>query len=307
MRHPRRNERIIMSRALVLGGGGPVGIAWEIGLAAGLEHEGVRLSDADLIVGTSAGSVVGAMLAHGRPAAELLVTQHAIAGEDAPAGATGGAFDLAPLMQQFLKLYTSDAPPQQLRAEIGRFALDAKVAMSEDEWLATFERSEIVAAGEWPAKPYQCTAVDAESGEFVTWSKDSGVPLSRAIASSCCVPGIFPPITISGHRYIDGGMKSATNADLAAGYDRVVVVSVTAGMERAAAFPALAERAKKRMDDELAAITGTGGKVEMIVPDDESRAAMGMNLMDFNRRGEIADSGLRQGKLEAARLRDFWR
>ena len=82
-----------------------------------------------------------------------------------------------------------------------------------------------------------CTAVDAETGEFVTWSKDSGVPLVRAIASSCCVPGIFPPITINGRRYIDGGMKSATNAELAAGHDRVLVVSVTGGMERARRLP----------------------------------------------------------------------
>ena len=85
------------------------------------------------------------------------------------------------------------------------------------------------------------------------------------------MPGIFPPVTINGRRYIDGGMKSVTNAELAAGYDRVIVVSVTAGMERAAAFPALAARAKKRMDDELDAITSKGGEVTMIVPDEESQ------------------------------------
>ena len=68
-----------MTRALVLGGGGPVGVAWEVGLIAGLEQEGVRLADADLFVGTSAGSIVGAMLALGRPTAELLATQHVIA------------------------------------------------------------------------------------------------------------------------------------------------------------------------------------------------------------------------------------
>lgn len=293
-------------RALVLGGGGPVGVAWEFGLIAGLEQEGVRLADADLIIGTSAGSIVGAALAFGRPAEELLATQREIEDQPAPRGTTDGAFDLAPLIQQFMKLYTSDAPPQQLRAEIGAFALQAKTAMTEDEWLATFGASETFGAGAWPAKPYVCTAVDAETGEFVTWSKDSGVPLLRAIASSCCVPGIFPPITINGRRYIDGGMKSATNADLAAGYEKVVIVSVTSGMERASAFPALAERAKKRMDDELGAITSNGGVYEMLVPDEASRGVMGMNLMDFKRRGEIADAGVAQGKREAARIAAFW-
>jgi len=81
---------------------------------------------------------------------------------------------------------------------------------------------------------------------------------------------------------------------------------VTAGMERMSAFPALAERAKKRMDEELGAITSRGGAVELIAPDDASRAAMGTNLMDFKRRGEIADAGVRQGRLEAGRLREFW-
>jgi NTE family protein len=295
------------TRALVLGGGGPVGVAWEFGLVAGLEQEGVRLADADIFIGTSAGSIVGASLAFGRPTAELLATQHEIAENPAPRGTTDGAFDLAPLMQQFIKLYTSEAPPQQLRAEIGAFALNAKTAMTEDEWLATFSLSETFGADAWPDRPYVCTAIDAETGDFVTWTKDSGVPLVRAIASSCCVPGIFPPITINGRRYIDGGMKSATNAELAAGYDKVVVVNVTGGMERRAqAFPALAERSKKRMDDELGAITNFGGEYRMLLPDEASAAAFGTNLMDFKRRGEIADAGQVQGKKEAAALKTFW-
>jgi NTE family protein len=135
-----------------------------VGLAAGLEEEGVRLGEADLFVGTSAGSIVGAMLALGRPTAELFATQHAIGDEAAPRGTRNGAFDLAPLIQEFIKLYTSDAPPQQLRAEIGRFALDAKVAMTEEEWLETFQRSDHIAMGAWPSKRYICTAVDAETG-----------------------------------------------------------------------------------------------------------------------------------------------
>lgn len=296
-----------MTRAVVLGGGGPVGVAWEIGLAAGLEEGGVRLVDADLFVGTSAGSIVGAVLALGRPTHELLATQHAISTEPPPAGTVDGAFDLGPLIQQFIKLYTSDAPPQQLRRDIGHFALEAKVAMGEEEWLATFNRSELVALDAWPEKPYICTAVDAATGEFVTWSKDSGVSLVRAIASSCCVPGIFPPVTINGRRYIDGGMKSATNAELAAGHDRVLVISVTAGMERAATmFPGVAERAQKRMDEEHGAITSRGGEVRMIIPDDESQASFGTNLMDFKHRGEIADAGYQQGLRDAADLQAWW-
>lgn len=294
------------TRALVLGGGGPAGIAWELGLIAGLDGEGVRLSEADVFIGTSAGSVVGALLALGRDPAELFATQHRRAGEAAPAGTTDGAFDLMPLMAQFIKLYTSDDPPQQLRAGIGAFALQAKVAMAEDEFVATFSGADVLGNSAWPERPYICTAVDAESGEFVTWTKESGVPLIRAVASSCCVPGIFPPVTLNGRRYIDGGMKSPVNAELAAGYDRVVIVNVTSGMERAAPLPAIAERAKQRDDAEIGAITAAGGAAETILPDDASAAAIGLNLMDFSRVGEIADLGAAQGKREAARLRVFW-
>lgn len=121
------------------------------------------------------------------------------------------------------------------------------------------------------------------------------------------MPGIFPPVTINGRRYIDGGMKSPTNAELAAGHDRVLVVSVTAGMERAATmFPGVAERAQKRMDEEHGGITTKGGEVRMIIPDAGSQASFGTNLMDFKRRGEIADAGYRQGAAEAEGLRGWW-
>jgi NTE family protein len=284
-----------------------VGVAWETGLAAGLEQEGVRLADANLFIGTSAGSIVGAQLAAGRSPAEMLKTQHEIArperaGEQPP---TPSAADMAALMQQFMKLYTSDAPPQQLRAEIGAFALSAPGARSEEEWLEGFRRGEVFAGDQWPARKFVCTAVDAHDGRFVTWDASSGVPLFRAIASSCCVPGIVAPVTIDGRRYIDGGVRSATNADLAKGYDRVLVVSVTMGMETA--IPAMAERAKKRLEAELAPIRDAGGQIELIAPNAESRAAFGSNLMDFGRRGPCAEAGARQGRLEAARLRDFWR
>jgi NTE family protein len=295
------------TRALILGGGGPIGVAWETGLMAGLDEQGIAVRDADYIVGTSAGSIVGAMLALGRHPQEMLAQQFAIGENEAPPrGSTAGAFDLAPLMQHFIRLYTSDGPPEELRREIGKFALEANVAMTEDEWLATFGQLEGLGAADWPGKNYTCTAVDAVSGEFVTWTKDSGVPLGRAIASSCCVPGIFPPITINGRRYIDGGMRSATNADLAKGYDRALVVSVTSGMQRPGAPPQMVERARKRMDDELGAITAAGGAYEMIAPDDGSREAFGNNLMDFTRRSIAAKAGYAQAKNEAPRLRDLW-
>src|SRR6478752_1454482 len=178
-------ENALMSdqrTALVLGGGGITGIAWELGLLAGLAEAGVDLSSADLVVGTSAGSVVGAQLTSG----------------DHPA----------------------------FRRRIGALALAAEKAgrtPSEQERLDVIGARLI--SPEWPERPFAVTAVDAETGEFRTFDRSSGVPLVSAVAASCAVPGVYPPVSIGGRRYIDGGMRSAANADLAKGYDRLVVLA----------------------------------------------------------------------------------
>jgi len=292
-------------RALVLGGGGPVGIAWESGLLAGLAEGGVSLSNADAIIGTSAGSAVGAQLAMGRPPQQMYAAAAADAAASQPSPSRGNAGDGAPqpnlsgLMQFMQKAVTGELPPDEIRRQIGAFALAAKT-ISEEEFIATFGRM-LASTEEWPHPGYQCTAVDAITGEFVTWTAASDVPLSRAIASSCSVPGIYPPITINGRRYIDGGMRSSTNADLAAGNDRVVVVSVSMNIPGPRA-----ELSKKRLANEFAAITDAGGQALLIEPDSASQEAFGMNLMDFTRRAGAATAGLAQGRNEARRIAQLW-
>lgn len=292
-------------RALVLGGGGPVGIAWESGLVAGLAEGGVEVARADLIIGTSAGSAVGAQLAMGRSPQQMHAAVAADAGNARPGptranvGAGGAAPNLLPLMELMQKAQRDDVPAEEVRKEIGAFALAAKT-MSEEDFIATFGRM-LASSESWPAKDYRCTAVDAADGSFVTWSGDSAVPLSRAIASSCSVPGIYPPITINGRRYIDGGMRSPTNADIAVGYDFVLVVAVTANVEGP-----MAEMSRKRLEGELQAIRDGGGEAALISPDEASREAFGLNLMDFTRRAGAAEAGLNQGRAEAAKLRNVW-
>jgi NTE family protein len=290
-------------RALVLGGGGPVGVAWESGLVAGLAEHGVRMGEADLFIGTSAGSVVGSQLAAGRTPQELYERQIAPA---EPGGREQRNIDMSGVIAQFIRLYSSDRPQEELRAEVGAFALQAET-MSEDEWIAGFRTIDAVEARTWPTRKFSCTAIDTADGSFMVWNNESDVPLSLAVASSCAVPGVFPPVTINGRRYMDGGLRSTTNADLARGYVTVLVVAVTASRAAAGPNAALADARRRRFEAEIADIRHSGSAVEVITPDDDFVRAFGFNLMDFRRRHEAAELGLRQGRTVATALRDFWR
>ena len=290
-----------------------MGIAWESGLLAGLAGGGVRVGDADLFVGTSAGSVVGAQVALGREPGAM-VAPHLAGSAPTPRSASPsaqGAPDVAPnltgLMELMARSAAPGADPDAMRLEIGRFALAAHT-ISEEQFIESFG-AQLSSVGDWPAGNFVCTAVDCESGEFRAWDRAADVRLGAAVASSCSVPGIYPPITIQGRRYMDGGMRSGTNADLATGYDRVIVIALTTGRAPAGATPtqlAMAAHGQKRLDDELDALRTSGSEVELITPDPTASEAFGPNLMDFRRRKVAAENGIRQGETLAGRLRAFW-
>lgn len=280
-----------MTRALVLGGGGPVGIAWESGLVVGLAAAGIDLGQADRVVGTSAGSVVGARVALGHDLADAVDRTSRPRGAEGSGG--GYTADLSGLMEVMAAAAVHEGPAEEARALIGRFALGAETA-PEASFVGFFAD---LADEDWPAA-FSCTAVHATTGAFVVWDADSGVDLPSAVASSCSVPGIFPPITIGDDRYIDGGMRSALNADLAAGAERAVVVSV---MPTSMAGYA-------DVSAELDAIRTAGGRVEVVEPDAAflELAAMGANLMDAGLAGPAFDLGLALAAREAGRLGDLW-
>ncbi|HEY5009195.1 MAG TPA: patatin-like phospholipase family protein [Caulobacteraceae bacterium] len=294
-----------MSRALVLGGGGPVGIAWEAGLLAGLAEGGVAAADADFITGTSAGSVVGALIAMGRPPGEIAGPIIAEADRPRPipqqvAEDRPGGPNMMLLFQKMQEAAAGVRDPAEVRREIGVFSLEAKT-VDEAAFIGGFGR-QLAEAGEgvWPGHAYACTAVDCETGEFVVWNAAAKVPLSRAVASSCSVPGVFPAITINGRKYMDGGMRSATNADLAKDYSKALVVAVRlAGGE-------LGERMMQPLERELQVIRDAGGEVGLITPDDACMEAFGGNLMNPRNRPAAAKAGLEQGRSLAAGLKAFW-
>lgn len=284
-----------MTYALVLGGGGPVGIAWQLGVLAGLAEEGCDLA-ADRVIGTSAGAVVGAQIAAGRPAPELYADHL-----DLPHRARFDSDirrlpppDLTPLMAFFMRRPQGEMPSAALLQEMGRYALGA-TTLDEDEFVAGIGRL-LLTGTDWPAR-FACTAVDAETGSFKVWDAASGVDLARAVAASCAVPGLYPPITIDRRRYIDGGVRSNLNTDVAGGAGAVLVLAVT--LEPVAAF--MAAMAK----DELGRLGLPEDKALLIVPDAGALRAFGPDLMDGTRHTGVAASGLDQGRREASRLRSL--
>ena len=293
-----------MKRALVLGGGGPVGIGWEAGLLVGLARSGVDIDRADAVVGTSAGSVVGFTLASGgdltQATALVGAAQETQQADPAAAGATE---DLEQLISTLAQAAAAPEAAEAARAGLGTLALQSPT-ISEERWLQMFGT---FAGADWP-ESFACTAVDTESGRFQVWRKSSGVDVQHAVASSCAVPAIFPPVTIGGKRWMDGGVRDMVNADVAAGCDIVLAVScIPLEIPEGFGIPALdlvlgATRAQ------LDQLRSDGSKVETIVPGEEMLdiSGWGLNLMDFTRAAAAYEAGVRQGEAEAARLSGFW-
>ncbi|MEX2246701.1 MAG: patatin-like phospholipase family protein [Dehalococcoidia bacterium] len=284
-----------MKRALVLGGGGNVGIAWEIAVLASLLEGGLDTRDADLIVGTSAGSVVGTHVAHGRDLRELLSRQR----EEPARSLPGSGPDMSALTAIFTTWAQSEEMTPERCAEVGRMALAAKT-MPEDDWLAGFAANEWPG---WPETPLIVTAVDCESGELLAIDRASGVPIERACAASCAVPGMFPPVTIDGRRYTDGGVRSGTSADLVQRIepDRVLIVAPLGVSGRG-----VSRIMAKQLAREMGELQGVGATVKLVQPQPDMMAAVGENFMDPSKRGEAADFGQAQGAVLAGELSSWW-
>jgi NTE family protein len=274
------------SRALVLGGGGVTGVGWELGLLCGLAAAGVAVDAADVVVGTSAGSVVGAQLCGGVPIEELYERQLA-----PPTGEVAATLGLGVLVRLAASGIGWDA--RAARARLGRRALRAST-VPEAQRRAVIESR--LPAHEWPAHPrLLVTAVDADTGDAVAWDRDSGVDLVDAVAASCAVPLVWPPMTVNGRRYIDGGIRSATNADYATGCSRMVVLAPTTA----------AVRRSGRITRQLASL-GPHVRAVICTPDAQARAAIGRNVLDPARRAAAARAGRRQAADIAGAVIAVW-
>ena len=279
---------IVMGRrALVLGGGGVTGIAWETGLIAGLAELGTDLTEADVIIGTSAGSVVGVDLASGQ---ELEALYQAQLAPPAPEPAARIGWDT--IGRLMWDVYTS-RDPKRARARIGRWALAAPT-MTEADRRKVFEAR--LPTSVWPSRALKVTAVDAQTGQLAVFDSAGPASLVDAVGASCAVPGVWPPVTIGERRFMDGGMRTVANADLAQGYEQVVIVApVEVGM----GFMASPRR-------QAAALTAAGARVVLVRPDVVARHAIGRNVLDVSRRAAAARAGRAQAAAEAPAVRAVW-
>ncbi|MDQ2815439.1 MAG: patatin-like phospholipase family protein, partial [Actinomycetota bacterium] len=141
---------------------------------------------------------------------------------------------------------------------------------------------------QWPARRILLVAVDAETGETRVFDRQSGVELIDAVAASCAVPGVWPPVTIGGRRYVDGGVRSSDNADLAAGCARIVVLSPL-GYD--SPFPS-----PMPLRDVVGRLRSEGSAVTVITPDEASVTAVGINPLDPATRLPAAQAGRTQGR-----------
>jgi NTE family protein len=298
-----KRVRAAGERALVLGGGGSTGNAWLIGVIAGLFDAGLDVTEADLVIGTSAGSTAAAQIAGATPT-ELLAAILAAAPQQrtSPVGSDGGRVPIRPVadhMRRTSKIIAAAEDAADMRRRLGAAALDMDAASDgsgQTRWRATVAAR--LPSQRWPQRTVLVTAVDAHTGEPVVFDRHSGVDLVDAVAASCASGFAY---RIGDNRYIDGGYRRNENADLAAGYERVLVLSPFGGRTRTPLEWGMHLAAQV---DELRA---RGSRVETIFPDSNSEHMFGANAMDLSLRPPAARAGYNQGRALAEQLTEFWR
>ena len=280
------------NHALVLGGGGVAGIAWTTGLLFGLSEHGIDLRIADLVVGTSAGSAVAAQLGSTLSLKELFDRQVD------PAQQTRELTPNPDLFELFERtLLTANSLPDRADhiRHIGRWALEAPTVTEAERRSVIAER---LPSHAWPDGMLLIVAVDTETGQTKIFDRLSGTSLVDAVSASCAVPGIWPPVTINGRRYMDGGARSSDNADLALGYARTVIISPMG--------TARPEVTGETLEQQVETLEGAGGKTYLVEPDKTSKNAIGLNPLAPETRAPAANAGRSQSHAIAKDIARFW-
>ena len=286
-----------MRIGLILGGGGEVGIAWEIGVLAALETEaGFSAGTSDVIAGTSAGAIVGTYAAQGRSMLELSELERH--GNGVPVGAgfgaeSGGEAEPRTIPEDITSaLMSTEGTLEERGARLGKLALQAPVSLREAAFVAGFET--MLGSNEWPQVDFRPTTVQTESGQTTLWDKTSGIGLAAAVATSCAVPGVFPPVGFGGHHFIDVPRRPFSG-DLikAKSLDAIIFVGLI--------LPLLANNNEQK--DELAEQAVAGGLGVAAVTGGAGLSAIATDLLDYAARPRAVEVGLEDGRHAAPAVR----
>lgn len=280
-----------------------------IGVIAGLAEAGIDLTEvADLVIGTSSGANAAAQVRSGIPAAELLAATLApIPARPGGTGRPAGPIQsMDAVFEELRRISGAATSVEELQRAMGAFALESDARFGPE---VAEQRRALVASRlpslDWPERPMIVVAVNAETGEVALFDRASGVALADAATASTALPGAGPTQRINGIRYMSGGVRSADNADLVAGYETVIVLSPFGGRTGPlppGQFEGLRRPAGADLASEVELLRKAGSRVEVITPDDASREAMGINQMDLTARAPSARAGFAQGRREADRL-----
>jgi NTE family protein len=281
-------------RALVLAGGGIAGIAWETGVLRGIADEWPTaarlLLDSDVLVGTSAGSTVAAQIG-GSTLEAMFDRQVAQTSAEIDSGVDvndiAGLF-LAALAEPY------DGSLDKLRQQMQRIGAVALATTTVPEPVRRQVIAQRLSSHDWPDRALRLTAIDTATGELVVFDRESGVELVDAVAASCAVPGAWPPVTIAGRRYMDGGIGSSVNLGVARDCDAAVVL-VPSGPDAPSPFG----------DGPAAEIAAFAGATFAVFADDDSLEAFGSNVLDPRCRIGSAVAGRAQGRREARAVARF--
>jgi NTE family protein len=283
-----------MRRALVLAGGGYVASSWEIGVITGMADAGLDLGNADLFVGTSAGARVALDLTSGRPLEEIYQGRAEAGGP--PAGPPT-AIDWGRIKAGVGAAKRAGGSPAEILRHYGALALTAATGTGSDRRGTVAAQLSLQA---WPKQRVLITAVNAETGERRAFDRESGIDLVDAVIATTASFG-SPPLLFEGHHYFDGGYFSGDNADLASGYERVLILSLRTPPQAMRLVP---------LEAAVEALRTSGAEVEVIHPDEETLAALEPTGGQMNPASgrPAAIAGRSQGQRSAnERMRSFWR
>ena len=299
-------------RGVVLGAGGVLGAAWTIGALSALQEQyGWDPREAEVLIGTSAGSVLASFLGCGVGVTTLVDHQRGIVDAEGPQISydydqdSGGA--LPPWPRPFM-----GSPRGLLASALHPWRTTPMMALSTAlpqgrASLAPISAliDEVCPKGAWAGHPQTwVVAMDYDNGRRVVFGRD-GAPhasLRDAVMASCSIPSWYTPARIGGRRYVDGGACSPTSLDLVAslGLDEVIVISPMTSLEydSPSTVAARVERrfrrlVTKRLIGEVKKVAATGTRVTMINPGAEDLATIGANLMDPRRRKDVFETSLR--------------